>query len=1364
MFFKNLFLLFFFFVAVQQVNAQRAMYVTLAKQTVWGATNAGDVWTSNIFDESGTVPNELIDMLEYARDNNVTYLIFYKVKEVLQANHAQGLANFMTLAKSNNYCISKIGVNVSEGGIIGYPQYNSNGQPNIDYITPFNNNPNNPKFDALVSEYEFWTVGGNSFDNHYIPLLDKMNNMKQFSGHVLAVQGINNVDVYLNGKSDTDIFTKINIQNPSNTFTPNQNANRVDNRADNVFITCYKYYDGPLDLYDSYSKFKKTALILGNTGEIATLLDPKTASKSGTKIFPLLGVNNSLDQNGDFTLNYTNGYFELDPTISINNTPAEIEAELFNDINTEANIAERTIIQSQVEKDRLAWFKYEFLPKPTNYTGHYDYTNDVYTSNNILFSNNPTIVCNTSVIFDYSGPNEDGITYLWNFGDGTFPANASGTTSSSDQLASSDSRIHTYAEEGPYTVSLTLNYPSGCSYTYSKEINIAFPPLPTLSFVTSPVSGCDATNGFATVTLDNETIESCVWTTTEGQSFNSPTGQSSSTINNLSSNTYFVTINTVDGCEVSGSVGIPNNMAVSVANGFQINTNTLWNTPKNLKGVIKINSGATLTIDGTTVEFAYDVITLNDEGNELVGARFQVEDGGTLIIKNGAKLTACGNGVWDGIETRGPNAKVIINTGATIENAKIAIVNNQRTNLQSTSNRGTIEANNAKFVNNRMAIEVVRGTPATTFKDCQFIYDGNSRFTYPGFVNNGEYNPKQMTFVHLRESTGNGVKFQGNTFSTDVAAYLTDAQRGRGIQSEYASFTLRDLGGAGPGGNVFLGLGRGVYMIRNLSSNIVVIEGNSFIGNHYGITTMASTNTTISNNLFSHIPGSDAAFNYPYGVFMVGSTGFSVIGNRFSGGGGIYGTGSQGLAFEKTSQSGSSLQNSFKQLTCGIHTQDNNLGLKIQCNAFSVDGYDHDGALYVSGLLRNQGLADCVNPGQHLKAAGNVWYGPSANIGNSIRSFAYSPFNYYANETVGTPELYISNVVLPYPSLTGNGSINVSNLCAANGVNFDINSCISNDLYPLAPSGPGKVEDVLFTISTFKEKLTGHKAHFDFLKLQQELNLDSNYNNENNYDSLIQNEIESILFYSNEIQLLENNLIQSYIAQDKMDTLEQMLLNSGSSESFKFLANLYYEIGEFSKCRELLKEVEKKTNEEVYYLDEVNLKAKERENYYFIQFLNLKLDLAEQEIDFFKADQKQLTVLQEIAEANVQISIKAEWDLSLITGKEYEHFIVKEEMNSEKKMIVSNEVNQDDNKSSLTLYPNPTSGKLNVDFEINEVRNSKFIQIFDVMGKLLKTIRLEANSQRRLEIDCSEFANGIYSCVLISGGKVLTSKKLVIVK
>lgn len=1359
MFFKNLFLLFFIFIGRQQVNAQRAMYVTLAKQTAWdnpATSDNEDVWTSNIFDASGTVPNELIDMLEYARDNNITYLIFYKVKEVLKANHAQGLANFMTLAKSNNYCISKIGVNVSEGGVIGYPQYNSNNQPNIDYITPFNNNPINPKFDALVSEYEFWTVGGSSFDDHYIPLLDKMNNMKQFSGHPLAVQGINNVDVYLNGKSDTDIFTKINIQNPDNTFTPNQNANRVDNRADNVFITCYKYYDGPLDLYDSYSKFKKTALILGNTGEIATLLDPKTASKPGTKIFPLLGVNNSLDQNGDFTLNYTNGYFELNPTISINKTPAEIEAELFNDINTEANIAERTIIQSQVEKDRLAWFKYEFLPKPTSYTGHYDYTNDVYTSNNILFSNNPTIVCNTSVIFDYSGPNEDGITYLWNFGDGTSPANASGTTSSSDQLASSDSRIHTYAEEGPYTVSLTLNYPSGCSYTYSKEINIAFPQLPTLSFETSPVSGCDATNGSATVTVFNETIESCVWTTTEGQSFNSPTGQSSSTINNLSSNTYFVTVTTANGCEVSGSVGIPNNMAVSVANGFEISTNTPWNTVNmNLKGVVKINDGATLTIDGITVRFAYDVIEGNDEGDELVGARFQVEDGGTLIIKNGAKLTSCGNGVWDGIETRGPNAKVIINTGATIENAKIAIVNNKRTNLAITDNMGTIEANNALFYNNRMAIDIISGSDLNTFKDCQFIYDGNSRFNYPGFVNSGEYNPKQMTFVHLRESIGNGVKFQGNTFSTDVAAYLTDAQRGRGIQSENASFTLRDLGGAGPGGNKFFGLGRGVFMLQNLESNVVVIEGNTFYQTKYGITARSSTFSTIKNNHFLNIPASTGNMDFPYGIFMISSKAFNIEGNDFSGFGGAYGTGSHGIALDNSgSEGGICRSNKFKTLDYAIHTQGNNSNLKISCNIFSQDGVDHsNAALYVRGVLKHQGLSYCNT--DYRYAAGNTWLGPNSFSGKSITSFASQPFTYYANLLDGQENS------TPYPQ-NSFGAISLPQSCISIPSGFSGTCTSLSVLPPLEPETVSGINVISGIIFDFNEKLNSVKDKFNELAESKNFAIIAeDAEKVKELESLLKIESEIIEWYFNEIQLFENDLMQSAENVITPESIGELLLQSQSSGSSKLLSLYFLKLKDFDRTRQYLEILMKRTKQECYYLNDYTAKIRLNENFYFVQYLNLLIELEEKGISIEKAEERQISILKEIVEAQVQISEVAESTLSKVTNMEYEHNIIKDDESQERRMTI-NQTNPF--LGNLTLFPNPTANLVTIAYSLPEVSSRSIITIYDMMGNLKKEVNLNNQIQGKIEIDCTEFMNGVYTCLLISNNNIVKTSKVVILK
>jgi hypothetical protein len=160
---KILFILFFLFIGLQQVNAQRAMYVTLAKQTSWNP----NVWTSTMFDNTGTtVSTELESMLQYAKDNHITYLILYKVSEVIEAGHSAGLEAFIRKAKAQ-YCITKIGVNVYSGSIIGRTINDGNDlDPSNDIleeyvsaddkIKQFNNDPNHDvKFDASVCESEF---------------------------------------------------------------------------------------------------------------------------------------------------------------------------------------------------------------------------------------------------------------------------------------------------------------------------------------------------------------------------------------------------------------------------------------------------------------------------------------------------------------------------------------------------------------------------------------------------------------------------------------------------------------------------------------------------------------------------------------------------------------------------------------------------------------------------------------------------------------------------------------------------------------------------------------------------------------------------------------------------------------------------------------------------------------------------------------------------------------------------------------------------------------------------------------------------------------------------------------------------------
>jgi hypothetical protein len=302
--------------------------------------------------------------------------------------------------------------------------------------------------------------------------------MKSNSGSQYAVPGITEVDVYLagtpydvtSGIANTNIFELI-----SNNYSAKENANRVDNRADNIFISCYQSFTQSANNigsgYFSFRYFKPLALLLGNTDITGT---SEFSSKSGTKLFPLFGVNSSLQQNAAFTNDYTKSYFEENPTISINKTPAEIEEEFFNLLASQPTGSEATILaNNSTTKGSVVWFKYEFMPKLTNYSGHTNYTNP-YPANNILFNSNPTITCNTAT-FDYSGPIEDGIKYTWNFDDGTPPV--TGTTGPTDpfNLVSSGIITHTFPSNGTsHDVSLTLeyDYPYGCTYIYNKSITI----------------------------------------------------------------------------------------------------------------------------------------------------------------------------------------------------------------------------------------------------------------------------------------------------------------------------------------------------------------------------------------------------------------------------------------------------------------------------------------------------------------------------------------------------------------------------------------------------------------------------------------------------------------------------------------------------------------------------------------------------------------------------------------------------------------------------------------------------------------------------------------------------------------------------
>ena len=81
---------------------------------------------------------------------------------------------------------------------------------------------------------------------------------------------------------------------------------------------------------------------------------------------------------------------------------------------------------------------------------------------------------------------------------------------------------------------------------------------------------------------------------------------------------------------------------------------------------------------------------------------------------------------------------------------------------------------------------------------------------------------------------------------------------------------------------------------------------------------------------------------------------------------------------------------------------------------------------------------------------------------------------------------------------------------------------------------------------------------------------------------------------------------------------------------------------------------------------------------------------------------------------------------------------------------------EDYEQSGVTLYPNPTSSIVNVEFEMgNEQWRDVKIQVFDMYGKRLRMVPVEASTT---QVDLSMFADGVYTLRIETPTGILTRK------
>ncbi len=84
---------------------------------------------------------------------------------------------------------------------------------------------------------------------------------------------------------------------------------------------------------------------------------------------------------------------------------------------------------------------------------------------------------------------------------------------------------------------------------------------------------------------------------------------------------------------------------------------------------------------------------------------------------------------------------------------------------------------------------------------------------------------------------------------------------------------------------------------------------------------------------------------------------------------------------------------------------------------------------------------------------------------------------------------------------------------------------------------------------------------------------------------------------------------------------------------------------------------------------------------------------------------------------------------------------------------------------NLTLYPNPTTGMVNVQFTMNnEQSGAGEIQVLDVYGRVLDAVDISdarGASVQAVQIDLSRYATGVYFVRMVNGGKVMAVRKVV---
>ncbi len=552
---------------------------------------------------------------------------------------------------------------------------------------------------------------------------------------------------------------------------------------------------------------------------------------------------------------------------------------------------------------------------------------------------------------------------------------------------------------------------------------------------------------------------------------------------------YSVTVTDVDGNTSNLSFVLPDD--VNITSFTETNptvitgTSLLWDDEfYNIKGTLTIQSGATLTLDNTTLNFE------DDQGDD---AGIMVESGGKLIVNN-STLTNGGycnqQQTWEGILAKGnntphPNSSTnLISTdidhayvklfNSRIENARIGVKCGYLTfggPAVIVELGGIIHTYDTDFVNCGIGIDIYKFNHPSTINKIEyssFISNNDNPFLLNPMLDN-IYNAGLVIQANVRHPI-HGNKFENNADPTDennfIGAFVSDAS------------TIFGKANNGTYGNEFNNLYKGIdyYSGPSVKSRISINE-NSFNNTEQAITLTGGLLPVISKNTIN-LPDLPAVTSGSkvYGIYTDGTQAFKIFDNDFSRSGSIsddvfamYINASSGTEdYESTI-----LRNRFNgDFERGISFEQQNQLIKLDCNEFLGQNQQD---LFVSGYLADQGECAGDEPDKarrNLFGVNPVYHLDMTALTEDFPSYImdYDNYNFkYAGHSDGnfTPDPDLTQSVLINMGTTTDDIIETEE-CNYDEIIDDSSYCI--ETYPKVKSAIDGV-DISVQVDDIKEEI-----------------------------------------------------------------------------------------------------------------------------------------------------------------------------------------------------------------------------------------------------------------------------------------------------